>query len=114
MKLGSEQVTVLRASRSDDHGSEISDWSGEPTPTVVQGCSVQPGVSAEDRTHREADLVAFTVFMPTADVDVTSSDRLRFRGHDHPVLGMPEQWVDEDPNVAHTKVLVASWRDLEG
>ncbi len=114
MDPGSETVTALRAARVTDHGSSVANWAGGFTEWPITGCSVQPGASAEDLGHREAQQVAFTVFMPYRGraLELTGDDRLLVRGHQCPIIGDPEQWPDPDPNVAHVKALVASWRDL--
>lgn len=109
--LGDEVVSVVRAPMVSDHGSQVENWSGTLTVTPVEGCSVQPGVGREDLAHRDAILVAYTVFLPFG-TDVTGRNRLRIRGHDHPIIGDPDVWPDNDPEVAHIKAFTSSWRDL--
>lgn len=107
--LGDDTVTVIRAGRINDHGAQVPSWAAATT-TDIKGCSVQPGVGREDRFHRDAALVAFTVYLPP-DTDVTSDDRLRFRGHDHEIIDV-NSWAD--PDLGHVKVLCQAWRDLGG
>lgn len=100
-----ETITRLRPATITDHGNTLPDPDlDNATPLDITGCSVQPGASFEDRTNREANLTAWTVFAPL-DADVLASDFVRYRDGDYRVDGVPQRW----PLVEHTVILLQRW-----
>lgn len=90
----------------DGHGNEEFDWSGDLDRLPIDGCSVQPGVTAEDAQHRDAALIAFTVWAP-AGIDVESTDRVSLSGTPFEIDGEPERW--ETGILDHTKLYLKRW-----
>ena len=91
--IGRDSVTILRAQTSEDpySGTQALDWSLPPAETVVANCEVQPGASQEYLLNRDYTLIAWTVFAP-AGTDVTALDRVRYRGVEYDVDGVPGKW----------------------
>jgi hypothetical protein len=75
----------------DGHGNVVPDWT-TPDTLAIDGCSVQPGLSREDLTNRDATLIAYTVFAPSG-ADVVAQDRIVFGGVTFEVDGDPQQWA---------------------
>lgn len=101
-----QSVTRLRASRvPDDRGNQVDDWS-TPTTVAIPGCSVQPGVTSEDRLNRDTTLIAYTVIAP-AGIDVLSTDRIVYSGQTYEIDGEPERW--ETGILDHTTLYLKRW-----
>lgn len=104
--FATQTVTRLRPAYVDDgHGNMVPDW-GAPDELPITWCSVQPGVSQEDRVNRDASLIAFTVWA-SGDVDVTATDRVEYNGTIFEVDGEPERWQVGFLN--HTKFFLKWW-----
>lgn len=101
-----QSVTRLRPTFTrDSHGNDSEDWS-DPASLLIPGCSVQPGVTSEDRQNRDTTLIAFTVIAP-AGIDVLSTDRIVYSGNTYEIDGEPERW--ETGILDHTNLYLKRW-----
>lgn len=106
VSFATQTVTRLRPSFTDDgHGNMMPDWD-TPDTLDIPGCSVQPGLSQEDRVNRDASLVAYTVWAPPT-ADVHALDRVQFAGTVFEVDGEPQRWMVGFLN--HTKLFLKRW-----
>ena len=107
--LFNASVKVIRAPKiADGRGGERYDFrSPAVTRKALDGCSVQPGPSAEIREHRDADQVAWTVIAPY-DADVLPTDQIEFDGKDYPIVGQPQRWRGGELT-SHTLVYLRRW-----
>lgn len=82
MRLGTQSVRVWRAGEpvEDEYHNEIP---GDPTGTLVEWCSVQPGPGAEFLGDRSATTTAYTVWAPLA-TDVRDDDEVEYPAADSP------------------------------
>lgn len=101
-----DTVTRVRPSVILDHGREIADWDAAPAvPDLdMPGCSVQPGPSSEFLENRASVTVQWTVFAPGADLDVRSSDGIRWQATMYQVDGEPLPWRDPTGRLDHTVI----------
>lgn len=87
-----ETVTVLRAGEQSGTDRDGEPIYGPGTEAEVPGCLIAPRASEEAaRPNGAALIVGYTVYMPTG-TDVRSIDRLRFRGAEHSIEGIPGDW----------------------
>ena len=102
-----ETVVIVRpATVIDRYNNETPDWD-DTTEFVLKNCGIAPGASDEVTDGRELGLeVDFTVYVsPVAGTGIYGwsefgepieaiqpSDRLRFRGQTHGVVGPIEVW----------------------
>lgn len=92
--LASETVVRLRGDvGSDGYGGTAVDWSGEPDRLSVPGCSVQPMAGAEVVDGRDAVTSRWTLYAPDT-ADISSLDRVEYRGVAYDVDGSVQLWVD--------------------
>lgn len=88
--FATQSVTRLRASTTTDHGNTIPDWTS-PSSTAITGCSVQPGTTVEDLSHRDGVLIEWIVYAPSG-TDVLASDRIQYGGNTYEVVGEPDRF----------------------
>lgn len=103
MKLGSQVVTVLRATATeDDYGNPVRDWT---TAAVVEvrGCSLQPLTGAEVTIGRDTVVPRWRLWAP-AGTDLLASDRVRYDGVAYEVDGEPQRW--DFPPLSHVEALL--------
>lgn len=89
-----ETVVRLRPMmRTDPYSDElVADWSQAPEEAEYSGCLIAARTSSEpDEVGRTATIIGHTVYLPHP-ADVTSQDRLRYRGRVHNVEGEPFDW----------------------
>lgn len=97
--LGNQSIRVWRAGSpvEDTYHNQIP---GEPTGSVVRGCSVQPGPGAEYVLDRSATTTAYTVWAPLS-TDVLDDDDIEYPVADvadfltatlYPIDGAVERW----------------------
>lgn len=105
--FASDTITVQRAPLADvGHNDVRPDWS-QAVEHDVDGCSVQPGASAEVLDGRDATVVRWTVFAP-AGTDVLASDRVVYGGGTYEVDGEP---LRHNEGVSdHVVVALKDWR----
>lgn len=112
ISFAKKTVTHLRPQWVNDHGAMVPDWSVPADAAVFPLCSVQPGSGSSDVEHRDGKMIAFTVLLPDVR-EIGGRDRLRFDGHDYPVIGVPLLW-DQLPRLTHWQVSVGRWEDIDG
>lgn len=104
--FATQTVTRQRPARVDDgHGNVVDDWT-TPDVLVIDGCSIQPGATAETLINRESVLVTFTVYLPPGS-DVQAGDRLLIDGTPQRIVGEPERWQTGILN--HVRVTTSRW-----
>ncbi|MEV0823848.1 phage head completion protein [Nonomuraea rubra] len=91
-----DRLTVLRAPLVDDVYGSVRDWANAAGMATYRA-SVQPervssGSADDESQDREITLTTFRVFIPGA-ADVTSADRVLFRGLVYEVIGSPCAWT---------------------
>lgn len=102
-----EPVVIIRPAMVPDRdNNEAPDWSNT-TEFTLAGCGIAPGNAMEELDGRELGIEAdFTLFVtPAAGTGIYGwstygepieaiwpTDRLRFRGHDHDVVGPIDVW----------------------
>lgn len=90
MNLGTQTVTVLTASTTEDeYHNTVQDWSA-PARSDIRGCSVQPGGGSEDTVDRDAITTLWTVFAPLAPLD--STNRVEYAGTAYDIDGPVDRW----------------------
>lgn len=109
--LGQNTVTVVSAPLVSDprDNSVYRDWANA-TETVVEGCMVQPfltasRMSAEDNIEREFSKMQRRMWLP-AGTEVYYFDRIVFAGDTYDVWGQPNHWYDFEGNESHVELLV--------
>lgn len=100
MRLGGHTVTVVRPVGFDRHGDPLP---GDPTETVVTGCSVQPASTTEDLDGRDTVAELWDLYAP-AGTDLRATDRVRFGGILLEVDGEPLSWDDHRGTAHHLEV----------
>ena len=104
-----EPVTIVRpAFVTDRYNNAAPDWDNASEFTLG-GCAIAPGDTTEDTNGREAGLSVDHTLYLTPDVGtgiygwsvygqpltaIRKTDRLRFRGEDHEVVGDVDVWVN--------------------
>jgi hypothetical protein len=85
---------------------------GEPVPTPLQGCSVQPGAAPEALQGRDTTGIAWTVFV-VGHPDVRSTDTIRLPGSDreYEIDGEPLRWPAGLMLSAQTVILLRRWEE---
>lgn len=105
-----QTITVVEPTLVDDRGTMVADFDNPASETVVTGCSVQPGASAEVLAARQGVSIRWTVYAPAATV-VTAHSAVRFGGRLYDVDGEPQRWPSPTGALAHTVILLV---DHEG
>ena len=101
--LGTDTITVIRAALvvADRYGNKTRDWAGAARTTVT-GVSVQPVGSDEAVVDREWAAAHLRLFAPPG-TDLTSTDRVAWRGDTYEVDGTPRRWFDDEGVEDHTE-----------
>lgn len=81
--VGSETLTLVRQARGK-HG----DPAGAATEIQIPGCIVWPRTSTETTDAQDTVITGYSALLPPGS-DVTSTDRLRWRGLLFDVVGEP-------------------------
>ena len=103
-----QSVTRERSLRvSDGRGGFEYDWTA-PAALVLNGCTVQPGASAEDMANRAGVLVTWTVMVGGVP-DVQAGDRIVVRGTPYSIDGEPARWPSATGGLDHTVLLLKRW-----
>ena len=122
-----EPVVIVRPETSTDrYGNRTLDW-GETREFTLASCGVAPGAPEEEMRDREHGVVIDHTLYVTPDVAtgvygwsvygesleaIWPTDRLRFRGEDHEVVGRIRLWVS--PFTGRRAGVVVSTRRVEG
>ena len=103
-----DTITVMRPALVTSRGTVVPDWTNA-TVTTITGCSVQTGVTSEDRDGRTATLLGGTLYLPPT-ADVRAGDRVQFGGSTYEVQGVPMAWRSPTGRVSHIQARIAEWR----
>lgn len=122
-----EPVVVVRpAMTADRYGNQTPDWTNTAEYELT-GCAVAPGSMDEHLDGRESGVEVDHTLYVTADVGtgiygwsvygesleaIWPTDRLRFRGEEHEVVGRVAIW--EDPNTGYRPGCVVRTKRMEG
>ena len=107
--------TVIRIRRGPQTGTDAFGQPiyGPDVPTDIPGALFDPGGSTEPFEPGRTPLVTVpTLYFPGAWPDIVATDRIRVRGHEFAVTGVPADWrpvMDSGPGG-----LVVSLADPEG
>lgn len=91
--IASQTVTRLRGTSSTDgYNDAVVDFT-DPDRLTIDACSVQPVAGDEFNQARDAITTRWKWF-GQPDADVTSEDRIEFRGDVYDIDGSVLQWDD--------------------
>jgi len=110
-KLGADTVTIIRApiSNSSRDNSQIRDWS-LAVEVDYPYCKVEPFPTTKNRLFIEVEVQRefaanyFRLWL-VPGCDVKSTDRMRWRGHEMDITGVPTEWTDFEGEVVYIGVL---------
>ncbi|POH63954.1 hypothetical protein C3B59_10445 [Cryobacterium zongtaii] len=103
-----QAVARVRYPMVDDGHGNLTPNLDQPDEQTVEGCSVQPGASAEVLAGRDAALIQFTVYAP-AHADVLASDSVRYNGALFSIDGEPARWPSATGTLDHVVFLLKRW-----
>lgn len=94
MNLWPHTIIVLRATAGSDDvlGNPVLDWA-HPAESPVVGCSVQPETGQENTLNRDLTVSRWRLRGPIA-ADITSNDRVSFKGAVYDIDGEVQRWAD--------------------
>lgn len=102
-----DTVTILRASKRTDRGTDALDWS-DPTSLLVSGCSVQPSGGSRDFERDANTDVRWTAYVPPS-TDVHVGDRIVWNGSTYEIDGEPRVWSSPTGAVSHVQLDLVRW-----
>lgn len=105
----SDTITIVTPVMVTERGKSVPDWSQSPdASTVVEGCSVQPGASAEDIAARQGVTVRFTVLAPPGTFTLPH-DAVIFQGVRYAINGAPAAWSSPTGAVSNVAIYIMDW-----
>lgn len=108
-----ETATILRAADggSDRYGNAVEDWA-DATETEVEVLGWAPRGDSEERADgRQGGVDTGVLYVPSG-TDVTTTDRVLFRGVTYRVDGTPTDW--RNPYTGSTPGLEVNLRRVDG
>ena len=108
-----ETVTRLRGTVVADAypGATVLDWD-DPDELDIDGCALAPRMDGENHDlGRRGVIIGWTLYTPPG-ADILPQDRIRARGADHDVDGMPGTWTN--PYTGNTPGIEIALRRIEG
>lgn len=102
-------ITVLRPSKTEERGVEVSDWDN-PAKHEVAGCSVQPASTSREFGGRVAQVVDGWTLIAPPDADVAEGDRVEFGGRAYEIDGAPYRWDSPTGRVSSLQAHLVDWR----
>lgn len=108
--FASQTVELVEPALVEDRGQQVPDWDAPPASvTVVPGCSVQPGASAETLDARQGVTVRWTVYAP-AGIPATAHTGARYDGVLYAIDGAPARWPSPTGGLDHVVLLLVDWQ----
>lgn len=94
---------------TDPRNSRRATFPDDAPRVVVEGCSVQPGATAEALEGRDTTTVRWTVYAPEG-TPVDSTDAIEYEGVRYAVDGQPAVHRSPTGATSHVAILLVDWK----
>jgi hypothetical protein len=107
MMFGNETVIVSPGTTYDSNDDPVA---GVGSPDEIEGCVVEP-LGSEELTvrGRTGTYSKIRIFLPVTE-GVAATDVVSARGKSYEILGEPDEWIDEDPDLTGLVVTAVRMR----